>query len=247
MKRQQRIEQGTWQVDLVPASPLRAADPRTKLAVCLAASLAVMLPLPQLAAATLLYVAIFAWARVLKGATRQIWRLKWVLIGLFVIDWIIVSLELAASVTLRLSLLACVFSLFFATTTPAELRLALEWLRVPYRYAFSLSLAFQSMGMLDQEWRSIREAQQARGAWQPPTGLRKLGQTVRDMVALSVPAIVMATKRAWSMTEAAYARGFEAPHRQPYQQLAMRPLDWVLLAGAVAAGAGLTVWRILQL
>ena len=44
-----------------------------------------------------------------------------------------------------------VFALFFATTTPAELRLALEWLSVPHRYAFSVSLAFQSVGLLDDE------------------------------------------------------------------------------------------------
>ena len=54
--------------------------------------------------------------------------------------------------------------LFVGTTTPSELRLALEWLRVPYRYAFSVSLAFQSVGLLDDEWRAIYEAQRARGA-----------------------------------------------------------------------------------
>src|SRR5690606_1525080 len=87
---------------------------------------------------------------------RRVWGLQWLLLGLFVIDWIFVSLELAVSITLRLSLLASTFSMFFATTTPAELRLALEWMRVPYRYAFSLSLAFQSLSLLDEEWRTIR-------------------------------------------------------------------------------------------
>ena len=159
MKRRHRLTPGAWQVELVETSPLRPVDPRTKLALSLSASLAVMLPLTQLAVAILVYIAFMAWARVLKGAARQVWRLKWLLIGLFVIDWLLVSLELAVSITLRLSLLASAFSMFFATTTPAELRLALEWMHVPYRYAFSLSLAFQSLGLLDEEWRTIREAQ----------------------------------------------------------------------------------------
>lgn len=244
MKRRRRITPGAWQVELVETSPLRPVDPRTKLALSLSASLAVMLPLTQLAVAILVYIAFMAWARVLKGAARQVWRLKWLLIGLFVIDWLLVSLELAVSITLRLSLLASAFSMFFATTTPAELRLALEWMHVPYRYAFSLSLAFQSLGLLDEEWRTIREAQQARGAWQPPAGWRKLRQNVADMIALSVPAIVLVTKRAWSMTEAAYARGFDAPHRRPYRQLTLKPLDWALLGGAILIGVGLTVWRL---
>ena len=47
-----------------------------------------------------------------------------------------------------------------------------------------------------------------------------------------------ATRRAWSMTEAAYARGFESPHRRPYRVLRMRPADWLLIAG-VASLVGL--------
>ncbi|MFN2226090.1 MAG: energy-coupling factor transporter transmembrane component T family protein, partial [Anaerolineae bacterium] len=183
------------------------------------------------------------WARLLPEAARQVWRLKWVLLVLFIVDWLVVSRELAVVITLRLILLAGAFALFFATTTPGELRLALEWMRVPYRYAFSLSIAFQSVGLLDDEWRAIREAQQARGAWVPPTGWRYLVSKVGDLVSLAVPAIVMTTKRAWAMTEAAYARGFDSPRRRPYRQLRMGRLDWILLIGTVAVAAALLLWR----
>jgi energy-coupling factor transporter transmembrane protein EcfT len=98
-----------------------------------------------------------------------------------------------------------------------------------------VSLAFQSVGLLDEEWRAIREAQQARGAWSPPKGWRELVENVRDFVALSVPAIVLTTRRAWSMTEAAYTRGFDSPHRRSYHRLRLAPLDGVLLAGIAAA------------
>lgn len=228
---------------LVENSPLRRVDPRTKLALSLCASLAVMLSLEKLAVFMVLYFFLLFWARLLPEAARQVWRLKWVLLVLFVVDWIFVSLDLALIITLRLVLLAGAFSLFFATTTPAELRLALEWMRVPHRYAFSISLAFQSVGLLDDEWRSIREAQRARGAWSQPTGWRDLVATVRDLVSLAVPAVVMTTKRAWAMTEAAYARGFDSPMRRPYRQLAMGWLDGALLAGAVLVMVTLILWR----
>jgi energy-coupling factor transport system permease protein len=224
-------------------SPLRRVDPRTKLALSLCASLAVMLSLEKLAIFMGLYVLLLLWARLLPEAARQVWRLKWVLIVLFVVDWLFVSLDLAVIISLRLILLAGAFTLFFATTTPAELRLALEWLRVPYRYAFSLSLAFQSVGLLDDEWRAIREAQQARGAWSQPGGWRDLTAKVRDLVALAVPAIVLTTKRAWAMTEAAYARGFDSPHRRPYRQLALSWLDGLLLLATVTVAVILIFWR----
>ncbi len=228
---------------LVETSPLRRADPRAKLALGLAVSLAVMLPVGRLALFMVLYAALLLWARLLPEAARQVWRLKWVLVILFVVDWLVVDLDLAVAVTLRLILLASAFALFFATTTPGEMRLALEWLRVPYRYAFSVSLAFQSVGLIDDEWRAIREAQQARGAWAPASGWRNLLGRVRDLVALAVPAVVLTTKRAWAMTEAAYARGFDSPRRRPYRSLVMGWLDWVLLAGAAIVILLLLLWR----
>ncbi len=233
----------TRKLALVEDSPLRHADPRSKLVLSLCASLAVMLSLEKLAVFMGVYVLLLLWARLLPEAVRQVWRLRWVLLVLFVVDWVFVSLDLAVIITLRLVLLAGAFALLFATTTPAELRLALEWMRMPTRYAFSLSLAFQSVGLLDDEWRAIREAQRARGAWTPPSGWRELLNTLRDLVALAVPAIVLATKRAWAMTEAAYARGFDSPHRKPYRQLSLGWIDWALLSGALAVAASLLLWR----
>ena len=60
---------------------------------------------------------------------------------------------------------------------------------------------------------------------------------------MTVPVVVLTTKRAWAMTEAAYARGFDAPHRRPYRQLAMRRLDWLLLLTTLAIALALLFWR----
>ena len=234
----------TRMITRVEHSPLRHADPRTRLALSLGASLAVMLPLERLVVFMGLYALLLLWARLLPEAARQVWRLKWVLIPLFVVDWLLIDLQLAAMVTLRIVLLAGAFTLFVGTTTPGELRLALEWLRLPGRYAFAVSLAFQSVGLLDDEWRAIVEAQRSRGAWTfKVSRWREILSHVRNLVALSVPAIVLTARRAWAMTEAAYARGFDAPHRRPYRRLTMGWFDVVLLVATLATGLVLVVWR----
>jgi energy-coupling factor transport system permease protein len=231
-------------VTLAEHSPLRCADPRTKLALSLCASLAVMLPLERLVVFMGIYVLLLLWARLLPDAARQVWRLKWILITLFILDWVLVGLDLAVIVTLRIVLLAGAFALFVRTTTAGEFRLALEWLRVPYRYAFSVSIAFQSVGLLDEEWRAIREAQRARGAWAFEWGgWRKLVAQVRELVALTVPAVVLTTKRAWALTEAAYARGFDSPRRRSFRCLGMKRLDWLLLTAAGIVSVLVTAWR----
>ena len=119
-------------------SPLRDLDPRAKLFMSMCASVTVMLPLERLAIFFFVYIIFLLWARLLPEMARQVWRLNWILIVLFLFDWWIVSLDLAVIIVLRLVLLAGVFTLFFATSTASELGLALERLGIPYRFAFSI-------------------------------------------------------------------------------------------------------------
>lgn len=227
---------------LVEASPLRRFDPRAKLALSLCASLMVMLPLEKLAMFCLLYLLLLTWARLLVPAATQVWRMRWILLVLFAVDWWLVGLDLAAIITLRLVLLAGVFALLFSTTTITEFRLALERLRLPYRYAFSLGLAFQSLSLLDDEWRAIREAQKVRGVLLDIRGFRTLLRQARDLVSLTVPAVVLTTRRAWAITEAAYARGFDSPRRQPYHVLEMKFQDWAMIFVSLLI-AVIFLWR----
>ena len=221
------------QLALVEDSPLRHADPRTKLFLSLAVSLVVMTSIERLLIFLGVYVLFLLWARLIIPTVEHIWRLKWVLILLFFFDWWIISLDHAILICLRLTLLTGVFALFFSTTNTRELGLALEKLRVPYRYAFSLSLAFQSLGLLDDEWRAIREAQSSRGALPNFSSFWKFITNVGDLISLTVPAIVLTTKRAWAITEASYARGFDSPHRVSYHSLSFTRLDFLLMTGTI--------------
>jgi len=229
--------------NLVEDSPLRHTDPRVKMALSLCASLAVMLPLERLGVFLIGYVLFLGWARLGAAALRQIWRMKFILTVIFLVDWLLVDLLHACTVALRLGLLGGVLTLAFATTTPREFGLALEGLGLPYRYAFSLGLAFNSLQLLDEEWLAIREAQAARGIRPGGDGVLKLFRQVGDLVALTVPAVVLTTKRAWSITETAYARGFDSPLRKPYHRLKFTWQDFALLAGALLVIVGLLLWR----
>lgn len=228
-----RINRGgcSRQISLVEDSPLRGADPRTKLFLSLAISLVVMTSIERLLIFLSVYLLFLIWARLLAPTAQHIWRLKWLLIFLFAFDWWLISLDHAVLICIRLILLTGVFALFFSTTNTRELGLALEKLHVPYRYAFSLSLAFQSLGLLDDEWRAIREAQSSRGALPDSSSFWKFVTNIGDLISLTVPAIVLTTKRAWAITEASYARGFDSPHRVSYHTLEFSRLDFLMMAG----------------
>jgi energy-coupling factor transport system permease protein len=233
----------TRSIHLTQTSLLRRLDPRSKLFASLALSLAVMLPLDKLVIFLNIYIGFIIWTRLFPEMLRQIWQLRWIWLFLFVIDWWLVSLELAVVIVLRLILLSGVFALFFSTTSTNELSLALESLKIPYRFAFSINLAFQSISLLQEEWQAIREAQQSRGILVKFDGIRQLVKQVNDLIALTVPAIVLTTRRAWAITEAAYSRGFDSPNRIAYFQLKMKWTDWLFIFIILAVMTTFILWR----
>ncbi len=223
-------------IRMVPESPLRQIDPRVKLLICLLVALSVMLPLERLGH-LLAPLSQWAWSPSGLGAEMlyQIRRIAFISDYLFILDWVTIGPDFAILITLRFTLVVSAFTIFFATTSPEEFRLALERLGFPYAYAFSLSLAFLSVSIMVEEWHNILEAQRSRGAWQELKGLRRIGDQLNSLVALGVPAIVLTVKRAWTFTEAAYTRGFDSPHRRPYRELVLQRIDWVLALGALIA------------
>jgi energy-coupling factor transport system permease protein len=229
--------------DLEEASPLRSFDPRAKLFLSLCASVVVMLPLQRLVIFLGIYILFIIWSRLFFRFLTQLDKIKWILIILFIVDWLVVSLQLAVEVTLRLTVITSVFTVLISTTTPGELALALERLGLPYRFAFSIKLAFQSLGMLEQEWQAIWEAQKSRGVLSDIMNIRTIFTKLGDLVSLTVPAIVLATKQAWVITESATARGFDSPMRKPYHQLSFTTRDWVLSIISAGLVATLIFWR----
>lgn len=229
---------------LSEGSPLRRVDARAKLALGLAASAAVMLPLAPLAVAVAAVALLVAWGGLLDAALAPLRRVAPLLALLFVLDWALIDLGFACLITLRLMLLVSAFTVLVATTTPDELRVALERLGLPARLAFALASAYRSLAHAEREWQAIVEAQRARGiAPLAGDGGQPWRQRLADAVALVVPAIVLATQRAWSLTEAAVMRGLESPHRARPEPARLPRFDRGLLASAAALLLALALWR----
>jgi energy-coupling factor transporter transmembrane protein EcfT len=225
---------------------LRAADPRTKIALAFAASAAVALPLHALALVAGCLAGLLAAGRLAQQAAAQLWRARVWFCVLFVLDWIFVDFDFAVLIALRLTVLAAAFTVVFATTTADELCLAGERLGLSRRLAFALATAFRSLGLVEREWREIVEAQQARGITVEVVatpGWRGWRERLGTAAALVVPAIVLAVQRAWALSEAAAVRGFESPLRLPYRTLRLRPLDHALLAATAVVLGGSLFWR----
>ncbi len=225
---------------------LRRADPRTKLLVSVAASAGLMLALPQLAVMLAGYLLLITTAGLGREVVAQLRRSSIFLIVLFAIDWVCIGFGFALLIALRLVVLVTSFTVFFASTTPDELQAALEHLRVPARLAFTFATAYRLVTLFGTEWRGIVEAQRARGIVVLPRswrGWREPRQHLASAVALVVPAVVLATQRAWSINEAAAARGFDSPHRLSSRRLQLTWLDHLLLTATGALWVGLLACR----
>jgi len=227
---------------VLEGSFLRRVDPRTKLALGLCASTAVMLPLAPLAVFFACYAALVASAGVARRALAHLRRMALLFGLLFAADWLFIGPAFAVLITLRLALLATAFTLVVATTSTDEIRLAVERFGLSRRLAFAFATAHTSVQLLQSEWLGILEAQRARGLF-PEGDRRRWRQRLTEMVALVVPAIVLATQRAWAAHEAAALRGLDAPLPPGGRGRRLAVLDQVLLGAAGGLLVALFAWR----
>lgn len=231
---------------LVEDSCLRRVDARVKLALSLTLSFAVMLPLGRLIPFAVVVLFMLVMVGLPSRFGREIYRLRWLLVVLFVVDWFFVSFELAVAVTVRLCLLVGSFQILLATTSPDELHRALAQLGLSQRVAFSLGIAQQALALLQDDMRRIVEAQRARGvAFEMRRGsLAARWKTLRrDGLAVLVPTIVVATQRAWAAHESAAARGFDGDRSPVPPSRSLHARDRAWLGGAVVLVVLLLWWR----
>jgi len=73
------------------------------------------------------------------------------------------NIETALALTVRFLVLITSFSVFFLTTSPDRLSLALEKARVPYEFNFAFITAIRFVPVLADEAQSIMDAQRSRG------------------------------------------------------------------------------------
>ncbi len=139
-----------------------------------------------------------------------------------------VAVENSAAMTLRFVVLVESFSVFFLTTSPDHLGLALEQTRVPYEFAFAFTTAVRFVPVLAEEAQTIMDAQKARGLELEKGGFLK---RIRNYVPVLIPLIVSAIRRSLELAEAMESRAWGATKKRTnLYALRLHRGDFALLA-----------------
>jgi energy-coupling factor transport system permease protein len=138
------------------------------------------------------------------------------------------NIETAAALTLRFVVLVESFSVFFLTTSPDHLGLALEQSRVPYEFAFAFTTAVRFVPVLAEEAQTIMDAQKARGLELEKGNILK---RIRNYVPVLIPLIVSAIRRSLELAEAMESRAWGATKKRTnLYALKLHKGDFVLIA-----------------
>jgi len=148
---------------------------------------------------------------------------------IFIMNFVFGStLVFSAAMTLRFLSLMSAFSLFFMTTSPDDLGLALEQARVPYTLSFTFTTAVRLVPTMALDAQTVIDAQRSRGLELDKGNFMK---RIRNYIPILIPLIVSAIRRSIELAEALESRGFGAsPNRQPLVVLEMKNTDYAVVA-----------------
>lgn len=151
-------------------------------------------------------------------------------------DW-----EYSAAMTLRFVVLVESFSVFFLTTSPDHLGLALEQTHVPYEFSFAFTTAVRFVPVLAEEAQTIMDAQKARGLEMEKGNFMK---RIRNYIPVLIPLIVSAIRRSLELAEAMESRAWGATKKRTnLYALKLHRGDFALLAITVGILAvSIYVW-----
>ena len=142
-------------------------------------------------------------------------------------------LEGVIALTLRFIVLVESFSIFFLTTSPDHLGLALEQSHLPYEFCFAFTTAVRFVPVLAEEAQTIMDAQKARGLELEKGNFMR---RIRNYIPILIPLIVSAIRRSLELAEAMESRAWGAiKKRTNLYELKMRKGDYLLLILTFAA------------
>jgi energy-coupling factor transport system permease protein len=221
-------------------SPIHLLDPRIKfLYVCSIFAAAIifweLIPLVILFIMQIPFVLLARvrkeWIRSLRGAaflatiifaTNFIWKFIYAEYTFNLLD-----LEYASAMTLRFVVLVESFSVFFLTTSPDHLGLALEQSHIPYEFCFAFTTAVRFVPVLAEEAQTIMDAQKARGLELEKGNFLK---RIRNYIPILIPLIISAIRRSLELAEAMESRAWGAINKRTnLYTLRIRRTDYLLI------------------
>jgi len=222
------------------STPIHNLDPRIKF-VFVIAIFAVAIMFSELPILIILFFAqipIVLVARVQKEWVRSMRGAAFLAVIIFVTNfgfsyiyggykftpWL---LEYSIALTLRFVVLVESFSVFFLTTSPDHLGLALEQSHVPYEFCFAFTTAVRFVPVLAEEAQTIMDAQKARGLELEKGNFLK---RIRNYIPILIPLIVSAIRRSLELAEAMESRAWGAiKKRTNLYELKVKKGDFALM------------------
>ena len=223
------------------SSPIHRLDPRVKFFFVIVLFVAAvmfyeLLPLLVLFILPLPFVLLAGvqrqWLRSLRGALFLatflfVFNLVFSYFSPSTVPYGLAPLEYASSMLVRFLVLVESFSIFFLTTSPDHLSLALEQSHVPYEFTFAFTTAVRFVPVLAEEAQTIMDAQKARGLELERGNFMK---RVRNYIPILIPLIVSAIRRSLELAEAMESRAWGATKKRTnLYVLKMRRGDLLLI------------------
>ena len=139
--------------------------------------------------------------------------------------------ERSAAMTIRFLVLIQTFSIFFLTTSPDMLGLALEQSGIPYEICFAFTTAVRFVPVLAEEAQTIIDAQRARGL-ELESG--NIIRRIRNYIPILIPLIVNAIRRSMELAETMESRAWGAvKNRTNLYALRIKGRDILLIVSSL--------------
>jgi len=139
--------------------------------------------------------------------------------------------ERSAAMTIRFLVLIQTFSIFFLTTSPDMLGLALEQSGIPYEICFAFTTAVRFVPVLAEEAQTIIDAQRARGLELESGNIIK---RIRNYIPILIPLIVNAIRRSMELAETMESRAWGAvKNRTNLYALRIKGRDILLIVSSL--------------
>ena len=233
-------------------TPVHLLDPRTKFLLVVA----VLVPALLFASVWVMIVLLVSQIPLLLiGRVARRWALSlragiFLSALIFVVNFFTGSIFSAIALTLRFLVLLTAFSLFFMTTSPDDLGLALDkirairwlsrkWLGYPNALSFTFTTAVRLVPTLAVDAQTVVDAQRSRGLELDKGNLFK---RIRNYIPILIPLLLIAIRRSLELAEALESRGFPGKEgRTSLFQLRLKAEDYGIMAVSLGAIV-LSIW-----
>ena len=211
-------------------TPIHRLDPRVKfLLICAIFALSIIfVDLMSITIIFLALVPLVLLAQVQGEWLRSLRASALLAAFIFILNLIFVSdLYYALAMAFRFLVIVSSFSIFFLTTSPDDLGLALEQSHFPYEFSFAFTTAIRFVPELAKEAQIIVDAQRSRGLELEGGNILK---RIRNYIPILIPLIVSAIRRSMELAEAMESRCFGAVKmRTSLHVLKIRSLDYLVI------------------